>query len=60
MRAYGRLYVKGVHNWVNLMAILFYIICPLYFFIKDYELTLQTVSIYDITMFLGTIKMYFD
>jgi hypothetical protein len=60
MRAYGRLYVKGVHNWVNLLAILFYIICPVYFFIKDYELTLQTVSVYDMTMFLGTIKMYFD
>jgi hypothetical protein len=60
MRAYGDLYVKGVHNWVNLLAILFYIICPVYFFIKDYELTLQTVSVYDMTMFLGTIKMYFD
>jgi hypothetical protein len=60
MRAAGRLYMKKVHNWVNLLAILFYIICPIHFFIKDYELTLGTVSIYDMTMFMGTIKMYFD
>jgi hypothetical protein len=60
MKASGKFYIRKVHNWVNLLAIIFYILCPVYMWAMDYELTLATVSIYDMTMFMGTAKMYFD